>query len=410
MINSDRESSASQTPLSLGNEGEKDASARVKARQRLRLQRTALAVANYAVIAFYTLYLYLSGQLLLYPAIVVFLYLAVVVAYCVFFWLMATGRNLRLKDPSLTWPQLTLAAAFAIVLFAASRTIFAQDLYFISFLMSLLFGSFRLNLKQILATELPVFGGFTAILILKHDHFQETLGGAVAHVAIYFALAVWMMFFASYISRLRLVLSARNKDLRQALGRINEIATKDELTGAYNRRFILAALEREIERAKRSGEPFSVCLLDVDNFKGINDGYGHLVGDDILRELVERISECIRGADELQRWAKDRMLSRFGGEEFLLALPLTDLQGAYTCAERVHNAIGSHPFKTKAGTVKVSASLGIAEYCSAHDTIENLLGRADAALYKAKDNGRDRVEVSLTPEPAGQSVDPTLAR
>lgn len=391
MSDTDHENVALHPPRPFGDEAEKDASARIKARQRLRLQRAALAVANYAVIGFYTLYLYLSGQLTLYPTAVVLIYLAVVVAYCVFFWLIATGRNLRFQEPSLTRPQLMLAAALTIVMFNASRTSFSQDLYFFSFLMSLMFGAFRLNLKQLMVTELPAFGGFAVLLILRHDYFGETLWGSVAHAAVYLVLTGWMIFFAAYISRLRLVLSARNKALRQALGRINELAIKDELTGAYNRRFILRALEREIQRAKRSGEPFSVCLLDIDHFKGINDGHGHLVGDAVLCELVKRVSRCIRDSDELKPLANAN-ISRFGGEEFLLALPMTDLQAARTCAERIRHTIRSCPFKTKAGGVKVRASLGVAQYCCEHDNIETLLGWADTALYKAKANGRDRVE------------------
>lgn len=365
---------------------------RVKVRQRLRLQRAGLAVANYIVIGFYTLYLYLSGQLALQPLGMALAYVAVVVAYCIFFGLIATGRNLRFADPSLTQPQLMLGALFAIFLFAGSRTRFAQDLYFFSFLMALMFGAFRLNLKQLLVTELPAFGGFAAILIITHHRFGETFGQSIAHAAVYLALTVWMISFAAYISRLRLVLSARNRELRQAMGRIEELAVTDELTGAYNRRFIMGVIKREIERAERSGLPFSVCLLDLDNFKGVNDTYGHLVGDAILCELVKRVTGCIRNGDELKPFAN--MLSRFGGEEFLLALPMTDLEGAYACAERIRDMVRVSAFDTEAGNVEVRASLGVAQYRGRQDAIETLLGRVDAALYKAKANGRNRVEAA----------------
>jgi|GEM_PF-420464 len=377
-----------------------DDSGRIKSRQRLRLQRTALAVVNYTVIGFYTLYLYFSGQLAIAPIAEVSLYLAVVFAYSFFFWLITSRRNLQFRDPSLTWPQLILAAGFAIFLFSISRTIFAQDLYFFSFLMSLLFAAFRLNLKQMLVTELPFFGIFAVLLLLHDTALHEAFGATVEHVAIYFALTSWMIIFATSISRLRNVLSARNKELKQALVQLNEIADKDDLTGAYNRRYLFQTLEREIERSKRSEGLLCVCLLDIDHFKEVNDTHGHQVGDEILREFIKRTRDSIRGNDELGSLADDHVLSRFGGEEFMLVLPLTDLDGATTCAERVLEAIRSHPFTSQRGPVKMSASSGIAQYNCTHDTIESLIGRADAALLQAKATGRDQVVIGDGASPA----------
>jgi len=190
----------------------------------------------------------------------------------------------------------------------------------------------------------------------------------------------------------RHALSARNQELKQALDRLNEIAVRDDLTGAYNRRYLFQVLESEIKRSKHSGGPLCVCMFDIDHFKAINDTQGHQAGDEVLRELITRTRDSIRGADELGSMAEDHVLSRYGGEEFLIILPQTDLQGATTCAERVLEAIRSQPFTTQYGPVKIKASLGIAAYSSAHDTTETLLRRADTALYQAKANGRDRVE------------------
>ena len=394
MMDTDRNYETSRSELSSELGGMTAEADRIASRQRLKLRRAALAVASYVLIGIYTLVLYFSGQLNRDPVALSAVNLAIIAAYGVYFWLIATRRNLHFRDPSLTWPHLILATVFTIFLFALGRTLFAQDLYFFAFMMTLLFGAFGLNLKQILATELPAFGGFAVLLLLHHSLIPETLGAAAERGGLYLASMGWMITFAASISRLRRVLSDRNKELKQALDRLNDIAVIDDLTGVYNRRFLFQALEREIERSKRSGQPLSVGLLDIDHFKAINDSYGHQVGDEILRELITRTRDSIRGADELRPMADGHVLSRFGGEEFLIVLPLTDRDGATTCAERVRKAIRSQPFTTPIGPVQVRVSLGIAQYDSTDDTLESLIGRADAALFKAKANGRDRTEVA----------------
>jgi|GEM_PF-4388667 len=195
-------------------------------------------------------------------------------------------------------------------------------------------------------------------------------------------------------------LSGRNHELQQALDQLSEIAAKDALTDAYNRRYLFQALERETERSKRSGEPLAVCMFDIDHFKVVNDRHGHQVGDEILRELITRAQDSIRGVDELGPLADDHVLSRYGGEEFLIVLSQTDRAGATSCAERVREAISSQPFTTGAGPVQLSVSLGIAPYDSTQDTIETLIGRADAALFQAKAKGRNRVEAAPVSGPA----------
>jgi diguanylate cyclase (GGDEF)-like protein len=178
------------------------------------------------------------------------------------------------------------------------------------------------------------------------------------------------------------------------MARIEEMAIKDELTGAYNRRFIHESLSKEMERSQHMDMPFSVCLLDVDHFKHINDSHGHLAGDAVLRGLVERIRSCIRRLDRMGHRDSLNLVARFGGEEFLILLPGTTMEGARVCAERVCGAIGESPFVTDAGELHVTISCGVAEY-RVGETVEALVGRVDGALYKAKENGRDRVEVAL---------------
>ena len=358
-----------------------------KAQQHVRFQRALFAAINYTLVACYTAYLVLSDQIDLDLWAAVSVFGAVIGVYSVILWLIATERNRHLSDPSVTTPQQLLANGVMITLFAFAHTLFAQDLYFFAFLMTLLFGAFRLNLKRILVTKVPAFAGFAIIMLSHSPMMHETLSTAAERVGIYGVSMGWMVLFAMSINQLRQTLASRNQELKAALRQLRDVASRDELTGVHNRRYFFETLEREVERSKRSGDPLSVGMLDIDHFKTINDTYGHQAGDKILCELIRRTRDSIRGGDALT----NHVLSRYGGEEFLITLPLTPIDGAHQCAERVLEAIRESPFTTEAGPINVSASFGMAQYQGAEDTIDALISRVDWALYQAKTNGRDQV-------------------
>lgn len=157
------------------------------------------------------------------------------------------------------------------------------------------------------------------------------------------------------------------------------LATTDSLTGIANRQEFSRRLEEEIGRARRYGTPFSLIMYDVDHFKLVNDSHGHLVGDEVLRTVVRRVTEEIRSVDVAARW---------GGEEFMVLLPETTLSSALVAAEKVRQAIARHPFDEVG---PVSASFGVAEFARGENS-DALLMRVDEALYRAKDLGRNRVE------------------
>jgi diguanylate cyclase (GGDEF)-like protein len=156
--------------------------------------------------------------------------------------------------------------------------------------------------------------------------------------------------------------------------------TKDDLTGAYNRREVYHVLHREMERSARQRKSFSIILFDVDHFKNINDTYGHIAGDNVLKEISRSVNKLIRQVDYLGRW---------GGEEFLIVLPDTDIQSAERLAERLCDAIRQIHFE---GLRQVTASFGITVY-QYGQVLEEMLHAADVAMYQAKQNGRDRVFV-----------------
>jgi diguanylate cyclase (GGDEF)-like protein len=164
-------------------------------------------------------------------------------------------------------------------------------------------------------------------------------------------------------------------------------ATRDSLTGLWNRTAILDILTREIEVARQRLTPLAVALIDIDHFKRINDGRGHLCGDEVLRTLGTQLVGRIRTSDSL---------GRYGGEEFLLVVPGAPRQRPFLPLERLRRAIADIPFSYEGSPVRVTASFGMAWLRPDSDTTESLLGRADTALYSAKDNGRNRIEYAET--------------
>lgn len=160
--------------------------------------------------------------------------------------------------------------------------------------------------------------------------------------------------------------------------------TRDGLTGAFNKSYLLDSLQHEIARSLRCKRPLSVLLMDIDHFKSINDTYGHLVGDEILREFSNRLTNTKR---------PDDLLCRYGGEEFVLILGETELGQAVEIAERCREHIAQSPFTSAEGPIPVTVSMGAAELPLNDGPItpSGLLKTADDRLYKAKQSGRNRV-------------------
>lgn len=167
-------------------------------------------------------------------------------------------------------------------------------------------------------------------------------------------------------------------------------ATHDSLTGLFNRAAILEHLEREVARSVRDGEPLGVILADLDNFKGVNDNYGHLCGDDILRETAVRLRAAARDYD---------LVGRYGGEEFLIIFPGWDLQVAPARIDDLLNAIRTRNFQVADGQVHLTCSFGVATFRPDVDPADmwEVLSRADTALYVAKNSGRNTASFEVRP-------------
>jgi two-component system cell cycle response regulator len=175
-----------------------------------------------------------------------------------------------------------------------------------------------------------------------------------------------------------------NDRLRDNVQNSIEMAVTDGLTGLHNRRYMESHLTTLAEQASTRGKPLALMMLDIDYFKSINDGYGHDAGDDVLREFAVRIRKSIRGID---------LACRYGGEEFVIVMPETDLHVAGIVAERLRRSVAGEPFAVHNGAkrIDVTISIGLSILERKGEPVADVLKRADVALYRAKHDGRNRV-------------------
>lgn len=211
-------------------------------------------------------------------------------------------------------------------------------------------------------------------------HGNGHVGHAIAEGNLLAVAIASMMFLGFFIDQIQRKIFKLSRDLRYT-------ATHDILTGVYNRFRVLEVLDHEVKRFERLERPVAVLGIDIDHFKSINDTYGHPAGDQVLRTLSERITGEIRGSDTF---------GRIGGEEFLLIMPETDLPAAEEMAERICQVVEQSAVAWHGDPVRCTISIGVAQLRRGEDA-DSLILRADAALYRAKANGRNRVETDEVP-------------
>ena len=226
------------------------------------------------------------------------------------------------------------------------------------------------------------------VLCTAHDAEEEILAGLAAGADDYVSKRASGAQLVARLATARRILALEHS-LKHAIEERRRMAMSDALTGAYNRRYFMSHLRRELKRARRSGGELGLLVFDIDHFKHINDRFGHAAGDSVLIEFARRIQqELPRESD----WS-----ARLGGEEFAVVIPDTNLAGAEVVAERIRRAVAAAPIRTAAGTIEVTVSVGVSGLAVFGDraaaTVEQLLRRADDCLYFSKRHGRDRVTV-----------------
>lgn len=307
----------------------------------------------------------------------------------IFYFLIRFDLNLRAKDPSLTIPQIGMATFVnTYVVYYAGP---ARGAFLIGYLLILVFGMFRLRPRQIILIGVLVLAAYATIIGIEAvaEDGNTNISLDILQWLILLFVYPWFAWIAGHIMSGRHELRQSNARLASALAEkeavfrtLQDQATHDELTGLFNRRYMLDALKQEIVRAQRTQEHFCLLLADIDHFKRINDTVGHLAGDNVLVAVTRQIEATLRSVDRL---------GRHGGEEFLIMMPSTSLTAALSAAERIRKSVADARISEAGVDVPVTVSIGVAEYRKGA-SLEILLGNADRALYRAKHNGRNRVE------------------
>jgi diguanylate cyclase len=291
--------------------------------------------------------------------------------------------NDRFKDHYLVVQQMVVS--FLLLLAFTYMLPEVGSVFICSLFVTVAFGSLRATIRQIALTWTGVTMGLALLLLLTDTPITIPHGTPLERFATLFMLAVTLgrcMMVGLFSSVLRESFYNRGLALKEAYQRIEELAELDELTGSYNRRSIMQTLREEMERSVISKAPCSLALIDLDFFKRINDRFGHPIGDEALRTFAITLFANIRSIDRL---------GRYGGEEFLLLLPGTNGEEALKLLDRLRLIVADIDWDSIAEGVMVTMSAGVVAL-QRDETADSVLARADAALYRAKEQGRNRVE------------------
>jgi diguanylate cyclase (GGDEF)-like protein len=300
-----------------------------------------------------------------------------------------SGWSRRLADPSLTLPQMLYAISSGALGYAMAGPMRGGT--FPVLLVILMFGMFQLRPRTMAWVCLFTAALFGTVMAVMSQRQPQVYDPAV-ELGHFLMLAVTLpavALLAGRLTRLREHRRQQRVELAEALVHIQELATRDALTGLINRRHMVELLEQERQRCVRSGRGFCVALIDLDHFKQVNDRHGHGGGDVVLRGFAREALAAIRVADVLARW---------GGEEFVLLLSDAHLPLARGGVERVRLRIEAAALLDAEPALRITMSAGLTEHI-AGESVSDALARADRALYQAKAEGRNRTVVA-----SGQSL------
>lgn len=291
--------------------------------------------------------------------------------------------NLRFVDSSLTFVQIMAAGAWITIAYAIFAPVRGALLMLLA--LTLAFSIFNLDrMRRRIYNGFVVVGSGLTMFALSH--FSPASHPAEVEW-VHFVLTATSLPIMGMLSDQLLVirsrLHAQRNELEAALARIRELATRDELTKLPNRRHAGELFAHLVRHAERKGSPLTVCMMDLDHFKRINDTFGHSAGDMVLIRFAETAAAALRESDVLARW---------GGEEFLVLLPDTDARQAELTLNRVREALAGLRMQA-APDAGITFSAGLAQMRSG-ESPEQALERADFALYRAKSEGRNRSVIS----------------
>lgn len=343
--------------------------------QSLRIKRFLMAFGSYVMWSGLSVYVYLQGitRITLVPLVAALS--GVFVHNLIFYVILRTGLNKRFKDPSMTLAQMVMATFWAmVVVYYADQ---ARSLVLLLYLVVFFFGLFRLRVWQFLFLSVFAVVNYSVVIYILYRVHPESINPRIDLLSILVLALVlpWFSLVGGYITHLR-------KQITRALTTIERLAIIDDLTQVFNRRQMYKILEQQKALGDRGIHPFAICIFDLDHFKQVNDNFGHEAGDIVLKTVAQEVHRNLRDIDHI---------ARYGGEEFIIILTNSGSREAMVCAKRIRDMTRELVFAKMPSDFRITISVGVTKY-QPSEPIQDAINRADRALYRAKANGRDRVE------------------
>lgn len=347
-------------------------------KQRLRIQRSMVAAVNFVICTAVLAYAVSVGAVNETAGWALSVYM---MGNCLLFYvLLRSGFNLRFADPSLTLPQIMVAITCVVGAYAILEESRGASLMLL--VLVLVFGLFNLTAKQarLAALFALLAQGLTMLAMNTLEPGRYPVRQELIHFLFACTTLPTISLLAGQLSDLRSRLRARKDELAVAVERIQTLATRDELTGLFNRRHMVETLALQKKFSDRGGRVFCIGILDIDHFKRVNDTHGHGAGDEVLRNFAHSVQRELRESDVIARW---------GGEEFLLMLTECRVGQADAMMERVREVVNNQLMCPAHPDLHIRFSAGLAEQ-RFDEEVADTIERADQALYRAKRAGRNR--------------------
>ena len=350
-------------------------------RQSLRISRHLSALAAIMIFTIASIYFSYSGMLKSGGLALIDINLIFWAGLFLITFVIRSGANLRLPDPSMTMVQILWCSLYILTLLYLLND--WRSIALMPYFAILSFGYFRLDFREFLAvTVFSVLGYlFVIIFIQVNEPYRIQFDKEMVQLLGFAMTCAVMVYTGSEVNKLRVGYRERNDQLAEALRLNTRLATTDDLTGLYTRRYLMNMLSNQKALSERDDSDFVILFADLDHFKHINDSFGHYIGDIVLKNFADIIRTSIREID---------YGSRFGGEEFVVLLVKTDIEQSKNVAERIRHGIEHFNFSDIAPGLHVTVSIGMANY-KQYKSIQETLMTADNRMYKAKDQGRNRI-------------------
>ncbi|MBU1274648.1 MAG: GGDEF domain-containing protein [Proteobacteria bacterium] len=363
-------------------------------KQVLRLKRTLLAIAGGGL---HTVLCWIFLEWNFFRATVqqfIYLFGLFWLVHLIFPLLILLGVNKRFKDPSLTFPQMAWATICAMI-----TIYYIYDLRMVILMyypLVMVFGAFRLHLNQFLIiSTMAIIGYGLAIVFMEHNQVEIlNLRAEFIRWLCFSVVVTAFAFMGANLSALRRQHRKQSRLLSEAMEQIKHLVVTDELTGLWNRRYIMKVLKTQKALAERGGYSFSVCFIDLDHFKKVNDLYGHQGGDLVLQKASQEMSGRLREID---------FLARFGGEEFLAVLAQASEAAALAAGQRLLEQVRRIEFGGELAGLRITVSLGVAVFIPG-ESVDGFINRADQAMYQAKKLGRDQLVLAGREQPTSGPI------